>query len=170
MKTAGLPHYIFCNGSEGTAVVPNGSKTEILNYLPLHDYPQNVHITLPDFVRRIYHLPDRFLDLLEIAAYVFSADRLVSRGARDLVEYHSWSRSFVFVIPVRDYDFWEQPIARQSLSAALEFMTGDRSYDFIFQAGHSTPITNLFDSEEFKLDSPSGLSIILFSGGLDSLA
>ena len=61
-------------------VVPNGSKAETLNYLPLHDYPQNVHITLPDFVRRIYHLPDRFLDLLEIAAYVFSADRLVSKG------------------------------------------------------------------------------------------
>ena len=48
-------------------------------------------------------------------------------------------------------------------------MTGDRSYDFIFQAGHSTPITNLFDSEEFKLDSPSGLSTFS-SGGLDSLA
>lgn len=172
MTTRDLPRFVLCNGSDGAGVVPNDRKSGILrlNYLPLPDYPQNVHITLPDFVRKIFHLPNCILDLLEIAAYVFAADRLVSRGARNLVEYHSWSRSFVFVIPVRDHDFWGQSIVRKSLSAALEFMTGDRSYDFVFQAGHSTPPTSLFDREEFKLDAPNGLSIILFSGGLDSLA
>jgi hypothetical protein len=167
-----LPQFVLCNGSDGAGVAINEGKPEILrlNYLALPDYPQNINITLPDFVLRIFHLPDRILDLLEIAAYVFAADRLVSRGARDLVEYHSWSRSFVFIIRVRDHDFWQQSIIRQSLSAALEFMTGDRSYEFVFQAGHSTPPTSLFDSKEFKLDPPNGLSIILFSGGLDSLA
>jgi 7-cyano-7-deazaguanine synthase in queuosine biosynthesis len=172
MMTQNLPKFVLCNGSDGAGIVPNDNKAKILhlNYLSITNYPQNVHVALPDFVRRVYYLPDRILDLLEIAAYVYAADRLMSRGARDLVEYHSWSRSFVFIIRVRDHDFWKQPIVRESLSAALQFMTGDRSYDFIFQPGHSTPPSSLFDSEEFKLNQENGLSIILFSGGLDSLA
>ena len=59
------------------------------------------------FVRDVSHLPSRILDLLEIAAYVFCADRLASRGRKDNVEYHSWPRLFHFVIKVRDFDFWD---------------------------------------------------------------
>jgi hypothetical protein len=76
-----------------------------LAYNPSAPSERNIQLSLPDFVRDVYHLPDRLLDLLEIAAYVFSADRLIRRGERDDVEYHAWARSFEFRIRVRDHAF-----------------------------------------------------------------
>ncbi|HSF33732.1 MAG TPA: hypothetical protein VLK82_25110 [Candidatus Tectomicrobia bacterium] len=130
----------------------------------------NIQLSLPDFVRDVYHLPDRLLDLLEIAAYVFSADRLIRRGERDDVEYHAWARSFEFQIRVRDQAFWSQESVRRKLGETLTFITGDRDYAFIFQSGHYTPATSLFDQEDFRIESRQKTSVVLFSGGLDSLA
>ena len=141
-----------------------------LNYLPGEQHEPNVNIALPDFFRGVYHLSPRILDLLELAAYVFCADRSVKRGSKQAVEYQSWSRSFQFHMRVRDYEFWSQPRISQALSATLEFMTGDRKYGFTFYPGHSTPPADLFDTEVFQMDADGNLSISLFSGGLDSLA
>ena len=129
-----------------------------------------VRLGLPDFVRSVYHLPNRCLDLLEIAAYVFAADRLTSRGSREAVEYQAWSRNLHFVVQVRDYEFWCQPIVRDALEAALGFATGDQGHKLTFQAGHATPPTNLFDSEDFSMEHDGDLSVMLFSSGIDSLA
>lgn len=164
-------HVILCNGAQLPKVTgeePKFSRLE-LNYLPCHGRAPNVYIGLPDFVREVYHLPDRFLDLLEIAAYVFAADRLVRRGAVNALEYHRWARTFEFVVRVRDSEFWSSQSVRQALSDVLTFMTGDRDFQFQFQSGHSTPPTGLFDREEFIL-KPTKTSVVLFSGGLDSLA
>lgn len=49
-------------------------------------------------------------------------------------------------------------------------MTGDREYHFVFQPGHSTPPTSMFDAEQFEVDQSTNLAVIPFSGGLDSLA
>ncbi len=49
-------------------------------------------------------------------------------------------------------------------------MTGDRGWDFHFQRGHSTPQADLFDRKEFLIQQAQDTSVILFSGGLDSLA
>jgi len=116
-------------------------------------------------------LPPRLLDLLEIAAYVFSADRLSYRGSPTAVEYHRWSnRSFQYNIRVRDDDFWGKDETRRLLSNAIEFLSGDRTHSFSFQSGHTTPPASLFDKEDFQPSAPeSDTSIILFSGGLDSL-
>ena len=75
-----------------------------------------------------------------------------------------------FVVKVRDYKFWCQPIIRDALEAVLGFATGDQGYKFTFQAGHATPPTNLFDREDFSMEHHGDLSIMLFSGGIDSLA
>src|SRR5206468_11199205 len=48
---------------------------------------RNVKLLLPNFVRQVIHLPGRVLDLLEIAAYIFAADRLVSRGKTNALEF-----------------------------------------------------------------------------------
>ncbi|HEV3256668.1 MAG TPA: 7-cyano-7-deazaguanine synthase [Gemmataceae bacterium] len=130
----------------------------------------NVKLLLPDFVRQVIHLPDRVLDLLEIAAYVFAADRFTTRGAKDAVEYNAWPRSFHFAIKVRDHSFWRDQTVRDKLSAALLFMSGDEEYRFTFQPGHKTPPASFFDQEEFLLDPEDDVSVMLFSGGLDSLA
>ena len=49
-------------------------------------------------------------------------------------------------------------------------MSGDQDYHFTFQPGHSTPPADLFDEEEFQIKHQESTKIILFSGGLDSLA
>jgi len=42
---------------------------------------------------------------LELAAYIYAADRHTRRGSRDAVEFHAWSRRFRFRIKVRDVEF-----------------------------------------------------------------
>ena len=167
--TASSHIQVSCNGAK----LPTKDKTAkriTLEYRRVRSRTQNIVISLPDFVRNVFHLPPRILDLLEIAAYVFTADRLVSRGSRDSLEYHSWSRSFHFFVRVRDNHFWDQSTTKRKLSDALTFMSGDLSYDFTFQPGHSTPRTSLFDSEEFMIEPKTDTNVLLYSGGLDSLA
>ena len=165
--TQDSPYIVGCNNAE-----LDGSKPEkfIKNLNYLKEGARNLNLLLPDFVRGVYHLPERVLDLLEIASYVYCADRMTFRGSKDAVEYHRWSRKFEFVVRVRDEGFWNTPEVKQALSDALEFVTGDREYRFEFQPGHSTSPTGLFDSKEFSVADQRDVSIMLFSGGLDSLA
>ena len=158
----------LCNG-ESLPDDMDGVPGTALDYRPQIGNA-NVRLGLPNFVQSVYHLPDRFLDLLEIAAYVFAGDRLTLRGRKDTVEYHSWARNLHYVMRVRDHAFWSRSDVQDALRAALLFMTGDQSYDFTFQPGHSTPPADLFDSEVFQVEAADSLSVMLFSGGLDSLA
>jgi 7-cyano-7-deazaguanine synthase in queuosine biosynthesis len=160
------PAIVLCNGAKPTGKTKPKDAT-ILDYL---GPDAKVKVLLPDFVRDVYHLPNRVLDLLEIAAYVFAADRSLHRGEKGALEYHGWSRSMRLFMKVRDHKFWQQKRVQQKLSAALEFMSGDRSYEFVFQPGHSTPATGLFDTEAFTIAPQPGTQIAMFSGGLDSLA
>ena len=169
MKTDDAVAVFLCNG----ATPPDGLKRStytVLDYQTSGSEPPIVRLGLPDFVRSVNYLPDRCLDLLEIAAYVFAADRLTPRGSREAVEYQSWSRSLHFIVKIRDHEFWSQPTVCEALEAALRFGTGDQGYKFTFQAGHATPPTNLFDREDFSMEHHGDLSIMLFSGGIDSLA
>jgi len=158
---------IYCNG-----VVPLNDRAnqKVLSYLPT-SADRNITIGLPKFVEDVYHLSPRILDLLEIASYLFAADRLFTRGRKNDLEYNSWSRRFEFHIRVRDSAFWNEEEVKNTLVEALLFITGDASYQFAFHPGYSTPPTNLFDREDFKIPrSTDSLAVSLFSGGLDSLA
>jgi 7-cyano-7-deazaguanine synthase in queuosine biosynthesis len=159
-------HHLFCNGA--TASIPKGAKKLLLEYRDVDQ--RNVRIALPLFVQQLLHVPPRLLDLLEIAAYVYCADRWTRRGAKAAVEYQAWSRDFVFHIKVRDYEFWSRTSVREALSAALEYLSGDRNVQFEFQSGHHTPAENLFDLQGISQTDAHGARISLFSGGLDSLA
>jgi len=82
---------VFCNGADNH--VHRGERDPeplVLDYLT----DSRVRVRLPDFVRSMGTLPPRVLDLIEIAAYVFCADRLTSRGPPDSLVYDSWSRQF----------------------------------------------------------------------------
>lgn len=163
---------VLCNGADLPEGLVSRTAHEPLNleYRQSEKNEPNVKIHLPDFVRDVFFLPPRILDLLEIAAYVFAADRSTFRGAKNALEYQSWARSFHFVVRVRDHEFWQNSLASRKLCEALSFMSGDREYNFDFQPGHSTSPTSLFDSEEFKVEPQTNNSVVLFSGGLDSLA
>ena len=136
------------------------------------EYPtQNLNISLAPFVRNLAHIPSRILDLLELAAYTYAADRLVKRGPRRAVEFQSWSRRIHVRTKVRDLDFWQRSDVRGALCECLKFMTGDAEFSFSFEGGHATPPTSLFDREDFE--HPTALKdteVTLFSGGLDSLS
>ena len=163
------PQIVLCNGAD---LPQQWAQYEplILEYREDAGSTQNVKLSLHDFVREVGHLPEHILDLLEIAAYVFCADRLISRGSKANVEYHSWSRLFHFVVKVRDFDFWNTPIVKERLKDALAFMSGDQAYHFTFQPGHSTPLAGLFDEKTLQVKRQENTKVILFSGGLDSLA
>jgi len=159
-------HHLLCNGAKFE--VPRNAKSLRLDYRT--DKQPNVRIELPSFVEQLLHIPPRLLDLLEIAAYVYCADRWSYRGGKSAVEYHAWSRDFFFHIKVRDFDFWSQPQIRQKLNETLSFLSGDRSFDFDFQPGHATAPTRLFDLQQVSVTDLNKSRIVLFSGGLDSLA
>ena len=169
MNAKGTPKVYLCNGATPYAELDKANCV-ILDYCSSNGEQPTLRLRLPDFVRSVYYLPDRCLDLLEVAAYVFAADRLSSRGPKDAVEYHAWSRRLHLVVRVRDYEFWRQSMVIEALRDVLRFATGDQDYRFTFQPGHETPPTSLFDNEAFALEQRNDVSITLFSGGIDSLA
>jgi 7-cyano-7-deazaguanine synthase in queuosine biosynthesis len=166
--SAPTPFVFLCNGAPRPDHINDEAHVITLSY-DLDDPNRNVSLKLPQFVGAVYHLPDRLLDLMEIAAYVFAADRWSSRGPKTAVEFHAWARTMHFVIRTRDVDFWNQEKVQRRLSDALQFMTGDREYRFEFLSGHNTPQSSMFDREEFRITTRGSSSVVLFSGGLDSL-
>lgn len=167
--SSSTPNVFLCNGAGHHMDLAENAKVISLSYFR-NNPDRNVNLQLPRFVDQLFHLPPQILDLLEIAAYVFAADRAANRGSKEAVELHAWPRVMHFVIRVRDADFWNQASVKQKLSAALLFMTGDRDYLFDFESGHSTPPTSLFDREEVTVAPQGPSAVALFSGGLDSLA
>jgi 7-cyano-7-deazaguanine synthase in queuosine biosynthesis len=160
---------VYCSGAKLPRKT-NKNKTLVLDYHRDRPEQQNVTLLLSDFIRRVFHLPDRIRDLLEIAAYVFCADRSIPRGDRESLGMGSWSRSFKFIFPVRDLKFWQNQGVARHLSNALVWATGDRSYEFKFCNSETSVKVDLFDDPEFVKMDDVETRVILFSGGLDSLA
>lgn len=166
-------HVILCGGVN----LPRKYKKYAPNHIhhlsaDLSSRGHNINLELPHFIQMVNcHFPDRIKDLLEIAGYVYAADRMIGRGANNNVEFHSWARQLNFYIKVRDIPFWSNPAVISSLSEALTFVSGDHSYSFTFEGGGSDiGQRNLYDHEAIQLEKKDNSIIGLFSGGLDSLA
>lgn len=161
-------HIIRCNSATSPIVQNEGSQDFLtLDYLSTD---RNLLIKLPSFVNSLYHLPDRIKDLLEIASYIYGADRNIKRGQKDDVEYQRWARRLHFYIKVRDYQFWNNESLKQALIEGLKFVSGDYDFEFTFQEGNDTIPEGLFDHEQFSIASADNTKVVLFSGGLDSLS
>ena len=78
MKNA-PPRIVLCNGADPPQQWAQDDNL-VLEYREFSNKIPNVKLGLPSFIHYVSHFPDRILDLLEIAAYVFCADRLTSRG------------------------------------------------------------------------------------------
>jgi 7-cyano-7-deazaguanine synthase in queuosine biosynthesis len=136
----------------------------------------NINLRLEDLAKIFEkHLTSRLKDLLEIAAYVFSADCSTSRGEgwsdRQATK-ESWSREFQFIIPVRDLTFWQRNEVKQLLIQILKFLSDD-NYIFNFQPLTVNQPQQLYlELDDKKEDWPFyGIDrVLMFSGGLDSLA
>lgn len=128
---------------------------------------KNVNFQLPRFIDDVGFIPDRYLDLLEIAAYVYCADRFVNRGNKESPYFTGWQRNLKHIIFVRDYEFWCDNSVIKLLEELLSFLSGDL-HNFEFFPGHSTPRVGMFDGEEYWPPTTESCHIVMFSGGLDS--
>lgn len=136
---------------------------------------RNVEVRLDDIAKVFQqHLDGRTADALDIAAFVYAADSAVSReratgGNNALIE--PWGRTFSLEIGVRDPDFWKAADVTQNLVRVLSLLSDD-FYSFRFEklAGDRArqDYLNLGDSEDWPFKDPD--RVLMFSGGLDSLA
>jgi len=76
------PNVFLCNGASCPKGLSDNVRVMSLNYLNNSPH-RNVNLQLPRFVEQVFHLPKRVLDLLEIAAYTFAADRAIERGGKE---------------------------------------------------------------------------------------
>jgi hypothetical protein len=160
---------IWC-GPDGPADRIAGTEDRIvhLNSVP---FKENVHIKYENISGRLSaDIPSICMDLLEIGAYVYCADQTVSRGGRTWRgDGKHWVRNLAFHVPVRNLDLWNQQNIAECLVDLVSFLSDD-NYEFSFrQLKREVPSNYYF---EFYKDSPrfEADSILLFSGGLDSLA
>jgi 7-cyano-7-deazaguanine synthase in queuosine biosynthesis len=164
-------HIIPCGGL-AVSVIP-GKETRVL---PLTLWAgkgrDNVTLKVEDLHRSLYKpVPPQFEDLLEIAAYVCCADQATSRGGKDVEGFGGhWRRDFEFHIPVRAFEFWNRPETGKLLKETLEFLSDDY-FDFKFvEATNAPPMQQYFDDFDAGWELNDIERVVLFSGGLDSLA
>jgi Queuosine biosynthesis protein QueC len=159
---------VLCGGSNAP-----GSRAENMLRLDLTGPGRNIELRLHDIRKRMLtHLPDLVIDLLELAAYVYSADWATSRGGEASRGMGAeWRRRFRFVVPVRRPELWSSPPVLDALSETLGFLTDDE-YQFEFEEHRGSPpgVQDYLELEDEGTARFVPDEVVLFSGGLDSLA
>jgi hypothetical protein len=159
-------HLVLCGGTVG----PPGLGARVS--LNLHGKSANVHLQITDISERLLaNVPDALVDLVEIASYIYAADSAISRGGPADAEMGiRWRRRLRFIIPVRLPNLWSADPVKSALVDTLSFLSED-DYAFEFRALDVVPpVSSYF---EFLTSDKNGFiadDVILFSGGLDSLA
>jgi len=138
--------------------------------LQLSGGQQNIELRIQDISKRLAaNISKVFLDLLEIATYVYCADQAVTRGGQtDMGVGAKWRRHLRFYIPVRQPNIWNSPAISECLSRTLGFLSDD-FYSFTFSKLKSPPpVEKYFEGLDYTGLRPQ--EVVLYSGGLDSLA
>jgi hypothetical protein len=115
------------------------------------------------------NIPLIVADLLDIAASIMWADRQSKRPKAQgkFREQRGWARAFDIKLGVRCYDVWRDPTIKNTLEQILFWLTEDTwQLQFEYQ-----PARRLSDIQHPLFASPdSDALVVLYSGGLDSLA
>lgn len=130
----------------------------------------NVHLRIEDISRSLMNsIPPQLIDLIEIATFVYVADQSFSRGGADVEDMGAnWRRPLQFEIPVRCLDLWKRTDVASALRDVLSFLSEDE-YTFAFrQYKHPPAIDSYLNFTDLDYASKPE-SVVLFSGGLDSL-
>ena len=170
-KSMNTEHTILCGGLN-PAGIPAFGNVMPLNLWPGHGDKTCIKLKIEDLHERICQTtPRQFHDLIEIAAYVYCADQLASRGGKDVDTFGShWRRRFHYHIPVREPDLWQTPAVSTALRDLLDFLSDD-FYDFTFYPVKNAPeIQEYLGLDEKGAKKFDAERVMLFSGGLDSLA
>jgi hypothetical protein len=162
-----LEHLVLCGGLPSAA--QKGVETYSLN---LTGPDQNMDLRISDMRRAlIANIPDTLTDLVEVAAYVYCGDGAVRRGGSTLAQMgREWRGELRFVVPVRVPEVWSSAPISRLLTETLSFLSDD-FYTFEFEQLRNPP--GFQNYLELEGDEPHGFQpdqVILFSGGLDSLA
>lgn len=132
----------------------------------------NVRLEIEDLHRTLCRdLPAEMEDLVEIATYVYCADQATRRSGQDTDSFGAkWRRSFRFIVPVRRPSFWNARDIRDRLQRMLEFLSDDfYQFEFVATANPKAFQHYLDFGQTVATASPID-QVIMFSGGLDSLA
>jgi hypothetical protein len=136
-------------------------------------HPQHrIGLALDVIARRFAdNLPDVLADMVEMAAYIWAADRLIPRGSPMLTGMGAdWRRKLRFKIAVRRQGLWNSADVQTALIDALEFVSEDTFEFEFFQSQRRTglePYLGFSDTQAQVIDPDA---VVLFSGGLDSTA
>ncbi|MEN6537185.1 MAG: 7-cyano-7-deazaguanine synthase [Bryobacteraceae bacterium] len=158
---------ILCGGAPG----PSRVKREDVLDLTLYGNEPNVNLEISNISRRLASdIPDELADLIEIAAYIYSADQAVTRGGDGVVAVgENWRRRLHFHIPTRKPEIWSSPSVSDTLKGTLSFLSDDE-YSFHFtQQSEPAPVQKYLRFDEAEEQTDELDSVLLFSGGLDSL-
>ena len=159
---------ILCGG----ASMPPRAKREHLLELRLGSGDSDVKLRILDITNRLSsELPDELTDLVELASYVYCADQAVTRGGDGVVAFGgNWRRRFSFQVPVRKPDFWSSEPVVATLRNTLGFLSEDE-YDFhFFKQRVPAPMQTYLEPAPESEAADTFDEVLLFSGGLDSLA
>mgnify|MGYP001372983418 CR=1 FL=1 len=163
--------YVLCGNvsAQGISEDPARDLRLRLSGRPGHG---NITLRIEDVHSKLFSsVPSRFHDLLEIATYVYSADQVIRRGADDVDTFgDGWRRDLHFVVPVRDPDFWSSAQVQDTLCSTLGFLSDDQyRFDFVkLDQEHPFQQYLQFDDTQQVYGKPE--HVVMFSGGLDSLA
>lgn len=158
---------VLCGGAN-TATLPFGGTPLELRMWGGHPNVDLQISMLADAVTA--PVPIGLLDLVDIATYVYCADQAVRRGGDGVENVGAeWRRRLHFVVPVRSPGLWNSEPARAALTGTLGFLSDDDySFDFVpLKDGPQFPGYLFGEADR----GPGAVEeVVLFSGGLDSLA
>lgn len=97
-------------------------------------------------------------DAMVVAGSIEYSDRVLRRPSL------GWARKFALRIPVNDPNHWNNPVLKQALQDAIEFLTGDYWF-FEFVARTSTPDIPPQNNLPIPIDAKA---ILAYSDGMDS--
>lgn len=166
------PHLLLCNGVNTKARRPKEWVSAKTHELTTFGPAKNVRIKIADLTDRMAaKLPDRVRDMIELAALVYAADQSCKRVGGVTLDYgDKWHRTFRFEVAVRDLAFWSQKNVLDCLADTLGFLSED-NYEFVFTRMTSPPYFQDYLDFSAQMGDPDPVDrVILFSGGLDSLA
>jgi 7-cyano-7-deazaguanine synthase in queuosine biosynthesis len=160
---------ILC-GNASPADLPFGDANPVR--LHMSGAHRNIQLRSDDIESRLSgDIPSEFSDLVEIATYVYCADQAITRGGDDVKTVGAnWRRNLFFRIPVRHPDLWSSPEVRDALESTLGFLSED-DYHFEFIELTKGPSLQTYFPFAVGDATPCGVEeVVLFSGGIDSLA
>ncbi|GJQ27738.1 MAG: hypothetical protein HBSAPP02_27700 [Phycisphaerae bacterium] len=131
---------------------------------------KNVRLELDEVGRQLNrNIAPALIDLVEIASLVYIADQVQHRGADEVENMGAtWRRRMRFEIPVRVPSLWRTAEISDSLVELLSFLSEDE-YDFTFtQYKHPPALDAYLSFGKLAAETPPE-TVVLFSGGLDSL-